>query len=259
MKNSYKKYRGSLKQGDSMVLLRHLTILGLLLLSFDSYAQDFSFSVLELRGTGCPKGSHASVVSPDGSSLSILFDRFSALVPNESTNNDNDEVDATEVDPTLKKKNSINISRRACNIILQATIPADQRVMGLDITTDVRGVAMMDLGTEGIFQSLFVGKKGLGHKGAKEAVQVGQRVWRANKADVSEDWVFSKTHQLPLASGCAKKQDRKMQLNLKTVLIAKILPSAKKLTPRGELVIDSSDIAGSLRVKVKTQPCKVQP
>lgn len=239
-----------------MKVIRQLLILMLLTMSYRSYAQEFALNIVELRGTGCPQGSHSSVASPDGSSLSILFDGFSAVVPNESTDNDNDDVDDVETPKKLKNKSSRWMSRKACNIVLNALIPADQKIVGLDIITDVRGMAMMDLGTEGSFQSLFVGKKGLGHKGSKESVLVGSKTWKAKKNDVFKDWLFSKNYFLPLGTGCAKKQDRKILLSLKTVLMAKILDAYIKDSPRGEVLVDSSDIMGSLRVKVRTQTCK---
>ncbi len=247
-----------------MSLMKSLLLLMSALLSIKSYAQDFSIGIVELRGTGCPQGSHGSVVSPDGSALSILFDQFSAVVPNESTNNDNDEADndilIPGVHPKLQKavlKAQKALSRKACNIVLSAAIPADQKVIGLDIQTDVRGAVMMEEGTEAAFQSLFVGKKGLGFKGQMpEKSIVGHKIWKANKGELIEDWTFSKNHFHPLVSGCAKKADRKIQLNLKTILYARMLNPFIKLAPRGEVVIDSSDIVGSLKVKVKTQPCK---
>lgn len=240
-----------------MSLIGRLLLISLLILSQKTYAQDFAFSLQQLRGTGCPKGSNSTVVSPDGSALSVIFDRFSAVVPNDNTLNDNDEEDNDDI-PKLggKLKNNKNLSRKACNISLVATIPPEHKILGLDITTDVRGISIMEEGTEGRFQSIFVGKKGLGHKGGTEKNIVGQKVWRAKMSDVIEDWTFSKNHFMPLSTGCAKKQDRKIQLNLKTVLMARILDPFIKLDPRGEVIVDSSDIMGSLRVKVHTQVCK---
>jgi hypothetical protein len=52
----------------------------LLLVSPTLFAQ-INFNNVTYGGTGCPQGTVSTAVSPDGSSLSILFDEFRAEVP----------------------------------------------------------------------------------------------------------------------------------------------------------------------------------
>jgi hypothetical protein len=60
------------------ILLSQL-VLTLLVLGFTrlAHAQSFELGLAEVSGSGCPAGTAASVVSPDGNEVSILFDKFS--------------------------------------------------------------------------------------------------------------------------------------------------------------------------------------
>ena len=68
-----------------------LTLSAIIFFATTANAQ-VSFNNVTHSGTGCPQGTVSTAISPDGSSISILFDEFRAEVPQFDGNNDNLEV-----------------------------------------------------------------------------------------------------------------------------------------------------------------------
>ena len=91
-------------------------------------------------GTGCPAGSLAATISPDGLSLSILFSLFQANAGGSAT----------------------SLDRKSCNLSIPVTVPSGYQMMITRV--DYRGYALLPQGSLGSFdiRYAFTGMPGLG-------------------------------------------------------------------------------------------------
>lgn len=103
-----------------------VSLLTLAALGFTSHAHAASVSLGQpsYGGSGCPAGSAAASVSPDGSSLSILFDRYA--------------VEAGGSNP--------RVARKSCNMSIPVKVPNGMSVSL--ISADYRGFVDLPAGSE---------------------------------------------------------------------------------------------------------------
>lgn len=82
--------------------MKKIVSLSLLVGSLSAFAQDIQLGLPAYGGNGCPNGTASASVSPDGKSLSIIFDQF-----------------LTEAGPASGK----TIDRKSCNIAVPVHVP----------------------------------------------------------------------------------------------------------------------------------------
>lgn len=225
-------------------------------LSFTVKAQnDFRFDQPVMRGTGCPQGSTSTVISPDQQEMSILFDRFTAEVPQYNGNNDNTEA-SDDNDPPGRRDDS-RLSHKVCNIILSADIPQGQQVSGLQVSVDFRGTTIAAKGSRAVLRSALLSHRGprRHENGTRQALL--QKVW---VGEVQEDWSLNLTKVLPMQSVCAVNGDRKVNFALRNTLMARMNPNLPAGNSTMALIaMDSQDLAGRMRFKVTYKPCQGGP
>lgn len=218
------------------------------------------FNDFKHYGTGCPQGSLALSESPDGQSASILFDQFSAQVPQYDGDNDNAQVRNGRL---RRSSNDPKIQHKACNLGFNVTIPDGKMVEALEISVYNRGSTILDPGVRASLSTIFVGSDGLrnSQQNVKPQVTVVERrMWGAmrnrNQIDVFDDWVSEPVQTIPIQSGCAHRSlENNIRFELKNHLEVEIMDS--DLAKTGLIVMDSSDISGSLKMRVITKPCSV--
>lgn len=121
------------------MILKTMTVLGMLLAALTSHARDpLVLGQPQLGGNGCPVGSAAVSVSPDQSSVSILFDQYI--------------VEAGGANP--------NIARKSCNIAVPVKIPQGYSVSVFQV--DYRGYVFTPRGGSARFSAeyFFAGSRG---------------------------------------------------------------------------------------------------
>lgn len=200
-----------------------------LFFSFSAMAQ-INYNNLTYNGAGCPQGTVSFVTSPDGASLSVLFDEFRAEVP-------------TPEDQAISHKN--------CNLSFVASIPAGMRADALEIALDARGATMLDQGVEGNFVAVLVGYSGLARSRGNPTV-IAAKKWRGNKA-IDESWIESPKKLVPLTSGCSGAQGKDIKIDIKNHVTAEI--TGRDLRKMGMISVDSNDVNGLLKLTLKTSPC----
>jgi hypothetical protein len=214
--------------------MKSLLLSSLFVFSFNAFAQ-INFNNVTYSGTGCPQGTVSTAVSPDGSSLSILFDEFRVEVPqyqNKIPTND----------------------QKSCALSFTATLPPGMMADKLEVTMQARGATILDQGVEGFFSSILVGYNGIARsKGSPTLIAVKQ--WRNRRtANVDENWTETPKPVVQLQSACSGTQGRDIRFDLKNHILAET-PSGD-VNKHGMITVDSNDVTGFLKFTLRTKPCR---
>ncbi len=218
-------------------------------------AQVFQFEEPVLRGTGCPTGTAHVVMSPDGQSMSILFDRFLAQVPQTDGNNDNDVVDDEK--PEVGSKSDARLNQKVCNIVVSALLPPGMRADQFQVSYDYRGFVQADPGVRLVYRSLLLERQGLAAPAQRSLLE--RRVWRATPQTgaVAEDFSIRSTQTIAANSRCAQRGDpgsRRIRFVLRNVVISQILANRPDRT--GQIALDSGDFRGQMGFSMTTSRCR---
>ena len=195
------------------------------------------FHNVSVSGSGCDDMTTASVVSPDGSALSLIFDEFL--------------MDSAESTGTSMNK--------TCQIEIETEIPVGHRIKKVDLSADFRGYLFLEKGIRASFQALFM-----------EWVSPDSRFQsRARKILVKEDWshmgyepleedlLMTGSKSFPTPHGdCATEGHQKSKIVLKTMMLARVIPAFIRDNPQFLMTLDSADLTGQLQVNLQTQECK---
>lgn len=221
-------------------------------------SENFQFdrSNISLRGSGCPPQTYSLAYTDDLQTMSILFDEFSASVPQFDGINENDDV--IDGKGELKsRKNDKFLQRKICTFRLAALVPEGQFIDSIDVQIDFRGAALLDPGTTARFRSILVSRGGVIKNKTKNKYQVTSRKWRAKKQALEDDFYIHSKKTIPINSACAVKKDRRARLVFKNVITAKIRKKNRTSNTNrsASIFIDSADIVGTFSVKVNLSKC----
>ncbi len=222
-------------------------------LTLSSFADDnFSFTEINLRGTGCKKGTAQVVTSPNDQTISFLFDEFKVEVPNKLGDNDNDDADDADNRVPESKLNE-RLDHKVCNIILNTNLKADEQVSHLEFDLDFRGFTGLEKGAMARFRARLLSWNGPERAQRKAAQQIASKVWEGTS--INENWTVSQKVNIPVNSPCSRKDDKNFKLNLKTILQARILKNQSVDSTFATLTMDSSDVVGHMKMRVVTKKC----
>lgn len=212
-------------------------------------AQAVAFREVTYSGTGCPQGTVSTAISPDGSSLSILFDEFRVEVPQYDGNNDNDGHPGRG---RQNNRNTITLAHRKCALSFVADLPIGTKAESLEISLEARGATMLDPGVEGSFSSILVGYQGIANSRGNPTVIINKH-WRARPASQDDSWTGVAKPLVNLNSGCSAGKGKSIRFDLKNHVTAEITDG--NVSRRGLLTVDSNDVTGLLKFTVRTRPC----
>jgi|GEM_PF-2088970 len=213
-------------------------------------ASDLSFTDIVARGSGCPAGSTDIVTSPDGKSVSLLFNEMLIELPQYNGENENDvDTDGHRRASRFDK----NISQKICNILVEAQLPANHKVDRIEVKMDMRGSTFMDEGVEASFHTQLINYKGPKRQNDKKVDFVARKLWLSGPVD--EDWIVSKTRNIRINGNCSRHGDQKSQFAIRNILRGSIKPEGQRLDSMLFLGLDSQDLVGKLDVTVHSSPC----
>lgn len=227
----------------------------ILLFSLSLYAQSpIIFNQIMTAGTGCPTGTVSSTISPDGTSMSLLFDEFRVEVPNyETTSTSYAPVRGSNYRPPLPKSSPYE-SHKTCNIAFTTTLPIGMKATAIEISLQARGNTILDIGLQGYFSTILIGHRGLANSTGPMAKVVERKMWNTSRTSVGEDWLTDTKATVNLASSCATASNRTIKFELRNHLEAKILKN--DLSKSGIITVDSNDARGMLTFTIATAPCR---
>jgi len=208
-----------------------------------------NYNSVDYKGTGCPQGTVSTAVSPDGTTLSVLFDEFRAQVPQYDGNNDNDQLPRG---PIPRHRQTPTVAHKFCALSFTATLPAGTKVDALEISTQIRGATVLDQGVEGNFTSMLVGYRGLAMFHGRPLILV-RKIFQALRSPIDMDWTETPRNVIPLNSGCAGNRDRDIRFDIRSHINLEALNG--NLKKSGMIVVDSNDITGLLKFRLRTRPC----
>lgn len=212
-------------------------------------AQSVSFKGVTYSGSGCPQGTVSTAISPDGSSLSVLFDEFRAEVPQYDGNNDNDGHTNRG---RRNNRNTATLSHRKCALSFIADLPPGTKADSLEISLEARGATILDPGVEGSFASILVGYQGIANSRGNPTVIINKH-WRARPNAQDDNWTGVAKPMVNLNSGCSGPSGKSIRFDLKNHITAEITDG--NLSRSGMLSVDSNDVSGLLKFTVRTRPC----
>ncbi len=220
-------------------------------LAFASFvqAQSVVFKEITYHGSGCPQGTVSTAISPDGSSLSVLFDEFRAEVPQYDGNNDNDGHRGRG---RQSSRNTVTLSHRNCALSFTADLPPGTKADSLEISLEARGATILDPGVEGGFSSILVGYKGIANSRGNPTVIINKH-WRAKPIPQDDNWTGVAKPMVNLNSGCSGANGKSIRFDLKNHVTAEITDG--NVSRHGILSVDSNDVTGLLKFTVRTRPC----
>ena len=238
-------------KGGKMGGLKFWGIL-LTFISLSAWAgNEFSFGPVQFYGKGCPANHTQVVMTPDQKAISILFDSFSAEVPQFDGDNDNQNF-------WVNRKQIMSSDQRykylTCSMWIDAFIPAGEQVDGVVIDVDWRGAANLDRGSEASITASLMQWLGLRTRSAKVET-IASKQWSAATNAVDDNYYLQASREIPLPHLCAGPSDRKISFKLANILMAHIFPNVATNASFALLSLDSNDVVGKLKLKIKTSPC----
>ncbi len=208
-----------------------------------------TFRGVTYAGSGCPQGTVSTVSSPDGTSLSILFDEFRAEVPQYDGNNDNDGHPGRG---RPNNRNTATLAHRKCALSFVADLPPGTKAESLEISLEARGATILDPGVEGSFASILVGYQGIANSRGNPTVIINKH-WRSRPNPQDDNWTGVAKPLVNLNSGCSGPNGKSIRFDLKNHITAEITDG--NLSRHGLLSVDSNDVTGLLKFTVRTRPC----
>ena len=230
------------------------SLIGAILILGSLNAAANGFSRVEARGTGCPVGSTDVVVSPDGESVSVLFNEMIVELPNFDGDNDND-ADIPGHDRTSRFNR--NVVQKICNVLIEADIPQGHKVDSVDVQIDFRGSTFMDQGTGAFFHSQLVGLAGPGRRNEVRRDFVARKIWRQGPTE--DDWIISSKRNIKVAGNCSTRGDTANRFNLRNIVRANLTPQGQRNDSYVFIGLDSADIVGKMKLKVNPSACRQAP
>ena len=214
-------------------------------------SENFSFGEISLRGSGCKRGTAQVVKSPGSQVVSILFDEFIVEVPNISGDNDNDKSDMDN--PTPMSRFNERLDHKTCNIILNSNLTSEEKVTHIELTVDFRGFTQVEKGATASFKGRLMNWNGPQRSKRNSRQIFANKTWKGGQDD---DWAISKTVKIPINGPCSKRGDQKFRAVINTTLQARLLGRRPLEEAFALVAMDSGDLTGTLRMKIKTAKCK---
>lgn len=223
-------------------------------LSFSAIAQtSIVFDQVVTSGSGCLPGTTSVTLSPDGTSMSILFDEFSVEVPNRESPIPSPAPGRGPRYRPPASTHSIFENHKTCNITFTTILPPGQMATGIDIKVDARGSTILDQGVSAYFTTILVSHRGLANSVGPQVKVIEKKFWNS-RADVSDDWITETKATVPLKANCSTNANKTIKFELKNHLNAKIMDNIE--TRSGLVTVDSNDARGMLTFTLATAPCR---
>lgn len=216
------------------------------LLSLSIKAESFQFQNIRVGGTGCPSSTTQIAYSPDNSTASLIFQDFTAHVPVEGSG------------PKVVR----TISQQPCNVFVEIKLPVGQKLDSLEVRYDMRGNTILDRGVIGYFRSYLISSSGLGTERGRsrnpELIQ--EKNWMNSALDQFEDFVIQTSKKIAFTGDCRAQggQDR-VYIQLQHHIYTQITKGYETSSAQGTIMMDTSDMAGGLKLLASTSACNAGP
>lgn len=236
--------------------MKKLILLFITLTTLKANAQNFQN--VTVRGHGCPEGTSSITYAPDNKTFSIIFDNFMAQLPSASTHSDN--VDAIKNGLLSGQYNhSKHVDIKVCNIGMILNLPQNTRSATIQIGYDYRGFMSLALGQTAFFRSMLFQTSQINHGGGQGHTRniIQDNTYNSGNNALDQDLMISATKNITIPT-VPKVQiingqrviTNQVTLAFKNVIgLHATMPNAVT-TGDGQIMIDSSDIAGKMTIRL---------
>lgn len=222
--------------------MRTLIITSLLSLVSTAALAQFEFSGFSSRGTGCPINSVSFSPSPDGQSVSVLFDNFMIQLP---------DPDLGQVPgSTIRRRYDPLNATKGCSLSFNVDLQPGMMVDALEVSVFNRGATVLDQGVTASLLTKFLGFSSFGGRVAPQSVIIENKQWRGG---VNEDWISNPVVNIPIRSACSSASQRTLRFDMLSNLEAHIING--NTAASGLVTMDSSDVNGSMKIRVIARRC----
>lgn len=205
-------------------MFKNLIVLAaMVLVSSEVFAQ-MTIRGVDLKGSGCGPTTAQAIVTPDGQTLSVLFDKYSAEIGEGSEN------------PQLRQIN------KTCEILITADVPAG--VQYSIERVNFRGFAALPTSAHG-YHRFSVKIPGQAVPSLREAQLKGGIVDNYDIAIAGK----------PGRNNWSTCNSRTQQISILSDLMVRYLPTSRD-TAMAQITLDSTDVATSSQFKLIWQRCK---
>jgi hypothetical protein len=235
-----------------MSLTKNTILLTTLMASSIAYGQKLKFKSIDFSGSGCSEETASTIISPDGKSMSVLFDELYVEIPQFSGDNDNDELSDDNEDYTSKFNK--NVDRKTCLMNIEAKVPKGHKIKAIDLSFDYRGSTFTEEGALTSFKTKLVNFQGPSGRRQHPEKLLGTKRFRQNS---DTDFTLSQTRTLPIQSECVGKESIS-KFALKNIVKAKAIRGQAHLSPEAFIALDSADLKASVKFKVHLEKCNAR-
>jgi len=225
-------------------------IVASLLLSNVSLAQLLTFQSISLQGNACKKSNTSVTISPDGTAISVLFNKFNLEFPKPVPADPNDLSAVDElVTSDLNGRNTRLVDWQTCNMTFELPVLEKTRIDEIHVSLDFRGLAALDPGLNAVFRSMIV------YDTPNLPTPRTRKTLARNRwSNTNEDWIVSVRDKVSTALGCEPMLKRRFSIKSLMALSKPVVlpdPNAQAL-----VTLDSTDAQfKGVSVSLTTSPC----
>ncbi len=217
--------------------------------SFAQVAPLMKWTKVTYTGKGCPKADQGTVISPEGTSLSILFMGLSLefpLVGDPSTQGDVRDLRGLVAGPMIGQT-----VFKSCNVSLEFQVPAGKYVESAAVSVDWRGGYLLDPGIIARLKTLVTYPEYRSGRLSRGSVALIDKRWTEG------DEEFTLTHNQKVISALGCQAGNTQTIEFKHILL--LSPSQRGMDNGATAILttDSADTAvPSMDVDVVLKNCK---
>lgn len=236
--------------------MKKIILTFIMLSTYAAKAQQFQN--VTVRGAGCPDGTSSVTYAPDNKSFSIIFDEFAAKLPVTTGNSDSiDAINNGILSGQYARSSQVNL--KICNIGLLLNLPQNTRTATIEISFDYRGFLTLDLSQTAFFRSLLIHTSQMNHGGgqghSRNLILDNTYSSGANTLDRELMITAVKTISIPTVPKVQMVNGQRVVTNQVSLAFKNVIgllatvPGAQT-TGEGQIIMDSTDIAGKMTIKV---------
>ncbi|MDH4467470.1 MAG: hypothetical protein QE271_05375 [Bacteriovoracaceae bacterium] len=207
------------------------------------------WSKITLSGKGCPSPQQSTLISPDGGSLSIIFQGLSLEYPfvgDPSTQGDVRELRGLVTGDLL----GVTVFK-SCNVSLEFQVPNGQYVESAAVKVDWRGSIFLEKGISGRLKTLVTYPAFRSGRLSRASTVLIDKAWRES----DEEFTLTNSQKVISALGCNTGSTQTIEF--KQILLLTPTSRATQSGASALLTTDTSDATlPGMDVDVVLKPCK---
>jgi hypothetical protein len=233
-------------------LTKKILALSLLLgpmMSWGQLSTPIKWSKVTLTGKGCPSGTQSTLISTDGSALSIIFQGLSISFP--FVGDPHTQGDIRDIRGQVPGDVLALSVFKSCNVSLEFQVPAGKYVESAVVTVDWRGAAIIDPGINARLKTLVTYPAYRNGRLSRERTILIDKLW----TESDEEFTLTNKQKVISALGC--NSGNTQTIEFKHILLLNPTHRGIDVQANAVLSTDTADASlPSMDVDLVLKPCK---